>query len=146
VAGELGLSQVLLGDNGVEMTRKVDYRVPTGATPGPLYFTVADGAATNVAGPAASGVAFFTRMANAYRAEAGSRRSHCTAGSDTPSQRCPRCHQAVPSQASVNDVAADAQRQAADARILALGEDARQARGDAAGHAAAAGHVPRRPH
>lgn len=43
------VTSVLLGDNGLEQTRKVDYRVPAGAASGPLYFTVADGAATNVA-------------------------------------------------------------------------------------------------
>jgi len=44
----ISITSVLLGDNGLELTRKVDYRVPAGAVPGPLYFTVADGAATNL--------------------------------------------------------------------------------------------------
>lgn len=42
------LHTVLVGDNGAEVTRKVEYQVPVGARPGPLYFTVADGATINV--------------------------------------------------------------------------------------------------
>ena len=42
------LYTVLVGDNGAEVTRKVEYQVPVGARPGPLYFTVADGATANV--------------------------------------------------------------------------------------------------
>ncbi|HKW99104.1 MAG TPA: SpoIVB peptidase S55 domain-containing protein [Bryobacteraceae bacterium] len=42
------LTAVLLGENGAEVTRRVDYAVPIGATPGPLYFTVADGNMTNL--------------------------------------------------------------------------------------------------
>jgi hypothetical protein len=38
----------LMGENGVETTRKVDYDVPIGAEPGPLYFTVADANTTNL--------------------------------------------------------------------------------------------------
>jgi hypothetical protein len=38
----------LRGDNGVESTRKVSWQVPVGAVPGPLFFTVADGATTNL--------------------------------------------------------------------------------------------------
>ncbi|MEO8659029.1 MAG: hypothetical protein ABI693_11190, partial [Bryobacteraceae bacterium] len=38
----------LRGDNGVESTRKVSWQVPIGAVPGPLFFTVADGATTNL--------------------------------------------------------------------------------------------------
>jgi hypothetical protein len=41
------LTVVLVGPNGQERSRTVTYRVPTGALAGPLYFTVADGAATN---------------------------------------------------------------------------------------------------
>jgi hypothetical protein len=42
------LTIVLAGENGQDLTRTVDYRVPLGAPPGLLYFTVADGATTNV--------------------------------------------------------------------------------------------------
>ena len=42
------LTAVLAGDNGVEVERKVEYRVPESFTPGPLYFTVADGTTTNL--------------------------------------------------------------------------------------------------
>ncbi|HWQ54982.1 MAG TPA: hypothetical protein VN442_14950 [Bryobacteraceae bacterium] len=42
------LFTVMVGDNGAEVTRKVDYEVPVGAPPGPLFFTVADGATTNM--------------------------------------------------------------------------------------------------
>jgi hypothetical protein len=42
------LTTVLAGDNGVETTRKVNYRVPVGAPAGTLYFTVADAASTNL--------------------------------------------------------------------------------------------------
>ena len=45
---EIEIATVLAGDNGVELTRKVRYRVPEGAEPGVLYFTVADGATTNL--------------------------------------------------------------------------------------------------
>jgi hypothetical protein len=37
------------GENGVETVRKLEYAVPIGAEPGPLYFTVADAANTNLA-------------------------------------------------------------------------------------------------
>jgi hypothetical protein len=43
------LSVLLLGDNGVETTRKLEYQVPVGAEPGPLYFTIADANVTNIA-------------------------------------------------------------------------------------------------
>jgi len=39
----------LTGENGVEVTRQVEFQVPIGAQPGPLYFTVADAAAANLA-------------------------------------------------------------------------------------------------
>lgn len=42
------LFTVMVGDNGAEVTRKVEYQVPVGARPGPLFFTVADGATTNM--------------------------------------------------------------------------------------------------
>jgi hypothetical protein len=42
------LTTTLVGENGTETARKVEYRVPLGATPGPLYFTVADGITTNL--------------------------------------------------------------------------------------------------
>jgi hypothetical protein len=38
----------LIGDNGAELTRTVDYQVPIGASAGPLYFTVADAATANL--------------------------------------------------------------------------------------------------
>lgn len=41
------LHVTLLGENGVELTRKVRYPVPIGAPAGPLNFTVADGATAN---------------------------------------------------------------------------------------------------
>ena len=43
------LNVALAGDNGVETVRKVEYAVPIGAEPGPLYFTVADAGITNLA-------------------------------------------------------------------------------------------------
>ena len=42
------LTAVLVGDNGLEVTRTVDYAVPIGATPGPLCFTVTDGNLANL--------------------------------------------------------------------------------------------------
>jgi hypothetical protein len=42
------LTAVLAGENGSEVTRKIEYRVPAGIAPGPLYFTVADGTTTNL--------------------------------------------------------------------------------------------------
>jgi hypothetical protein len=48
-AGEkVHLTAILVGDNGAEVTRTADYAVPIGATPGPLYFTVADGNIANL--------------------------------------------------------------------------------------------------
>jgi len=38
----------LVGDNGVETVRTVEYQVPIGAEPGPLYFTVADATTANL--------------------------------------------------------------------------------------------------
>jgi hypothetical protein len=43
------LSVALVGENGVESTRRVQYLVPDGTPPGPLFFTVADGTITNFA-------------------------------------------------------------------------------------------------
>jgi len=43
---QLGVS--LVGANGVETTRKLEYEVPIGAEPGPLYFTAADANTTNL--------------------------------------------------------------------------------------------------
>lgn len=43
------LAVSLVGENGAETTRTVSYRVPEGTTPGPLFFTVADGMITNFA-------------------------------------------------------------------------------------------------
>ena len=49
-AGErVRLNVLLTGDNGSETTRQLDYQVPIGAQPGPLYFTVADAGTTNIA-------------------------------------------------------------------------------------------------
>jgi len=42
------LTVVLVGENGGEVTRKLEYAVPPGAPSGPLYFTVADGNTTNL--------------------------------------------------------------------------------------------------
>jgi hypothetical protein len=38
----------LVGENGAETTRQVDYQVPIGAEPGTLYFTVADANTSNL--------------------------------------------------------------------------------------------------
>ena len=46
--GNVRLTAILVGDNGTEVTRSVDYPVPVGAPAGPLYFTVADGNTTNL--------------------------------------------------------------------------------------------------
>jgi hypothetical protein len=43
------LHVVLAGENGTEITRQVEYQVPIGAEPGPLYFTVADANTANLA-------------------------------------------------------------------------------------------------
>ena len=43
------LNVSLVGDNGTETTRQLDYQVPVGAEPGILYFTVADAGASNLA-------------------------------------------------------------------------------------------------
>ena len=42
------LTAILVGENGSEMARKIEYQVPLGAPPGPLLFTVADGMTTNL--------------------------------------------------------------------------------------------------
>jgi hypothetical protein len=42
------LNVSLVGQNGAESTRYLDYKIPIGAEPGPLYFTVADAGAANV--------------------------------------------------------------------------------------------------
>ena len=48
-AGEkVQLNIVLVGANGAETTRRLDYDVPIGAEPGNLYFTVADANTTNL--------------------------------------------------------------------------------------------------
>ena len=41
------LNVVLAGENGAETARQVEYQVPIGAEPGPLYFTVADANTAN---------------------------------------------------------------------------------------------------
>ncbi len=45
---ELDLVVVMGGENGLEMSRHVRYRVPVGAPNGMLYFTVSDATATNI--------------------------------------------------------------------------------------------------
>jgi hypothetical protein len=42
------ISAVLVGENGTEVTRTLDYEVPIGAAPGPLCFTVSDGNVANL--------------------------------------------------------------------------------------------------
>jgi hypothetical protein len=44
----LKLTVLLAGEDGVEITRSVDYRVPMGAQPGQLYFTVSDALSANL--------------------------------------------------------------------------------------------------
>ncbi len=43
------LTTLLTGENGLEMSRTVRYRVPVGASPGTLNFSVADGSQTSIA-------------------------------------------------------------------------------------------------
>ena len=45
---KLQVQVMLAGENGVETVRKLDYEVPIGAEPGPLYFTAADANTTNL--------------------------------------------------------------------------------------------------
>src|ERR1035438_8719901 len=47
--GKVELTTMLVGENGEELPRTIVYQVPQGITPGPLYFTVADGMTTNLA-------------------------------------------------------------------------------------------------
>jgi SpoIVB peptidase S55 len=48
-AGEkVELTTVLSGENGAELLRRTEFQVPPGITPGPLFFTVADGMTTNL--------------------------------------------------------------------------------------------------
>jgi len=42
------LNVSLVGENGAEMKRQLDYKIPIGAEPGPLYFTVADAGTANI--------------------------------------------------------------------------------------------------
>jgi hypothetical protein len=42
------LTTILAGENGAELTRKLSYTVPVGASAGTLYFTVADAASANL--------------------------------------------------------------------------------------------------
>ncbi len=46
--GDLDITVLLAGENGVELTRTVRYRVPAGAPPGTLYFSVTDGAQASI--------------------------------------------------------------------------------------------------
>jgi hypothetical protein len=45
----IDLTALFTGENGQEMTKTIRYTIPVGAQPGPLYFTVVDGAAANLA-------------------------------------------------------------------------------------------------
>jgi hypothetical protein len=42
------LNVSLVGENGVETSRQMDYKIPIGAGPGPLFFTVADANTSNI--------------------------------------------------------------------------------------------------
>jgi hypothetical protein len=42
------LNVSLVGDNGAESTRQFDYKIPIGAEPGPLFFTVSDANTANI--------------------------------------------------------------------------------------------------
>jgi hypothetical protein len=46
---KIHLNVSLTGDNGLEVVRQVEYEVPIGLQPGPLYFTVTDASNTNLA-------------------------------------------------------------------------------------------------
>jgi hypothetical protein len=46
---KLSINVILAGENGTEMSHTVEYQVPVGAPPGPLYFTVSDANAANIA-------------------------------------------------------------------------------------------------
>ena len=43
------LTVTLAGENGLQLERKATYRVPVGAVPGPLFFTVGDATSANLA-------------------------------------------------------------------------------------------------
>ena len=45
----IDLTALFVGENGSEMTKTLRYTIPVGASLGPLYFTVTDGAAANLA-------------------------------------------------------------------------------------------------
>ena len=47
--GKVQLNIALMGENGAETMKRVEYQVPIGAEPGLLYFTVADANITNIA-------------------------------------------------------------------------------------------------
>jgi hypothetical protein len=46
---KLTIAVILAGENGTETSRTVEYEVPVGAPPGPLYFTVSDANTANIA-------------------------------------------------------------------------------------------------
>ncbi|MGI8991151.1 MAG: SpoIVB peptidase S55 domain-containing protein [Bryobacteraceae bacterium] len=46
--GDVDLTVLLAGENGAELTRTVRYKVPPGASPGTLYFSVTDGAQASI--------------------------------------------------------------------------------------------------
>ena len=46
---KLAINVILAGENGTETSRTVEYQVPVGAPPGPLYFTVSDANTANIA-------------------------------------------------------------------------------------------------
>jgi SpoIVB peptidase S55 len=46
---KFSINVILAGENGSETSRTVEYQVPVGAPPGPLYFTVSDANTANIA-------------------------------------------------------------------------------------------------
>jgi hypothetical protein len=46
---KLAINVILAGENGTETSRSIEYQVPVGAPPGPLYFTVSDANSANIA-------------------------------------------------------------------------------------------------
>jgi hypothetical protein len=46
---KLAINVILAGENGTETSRTIEYQVPVGAPPGPLYFTVSDANTANIA-------------------------------------------------------------------------------------------------
>jgi hypothetical protein len=46
---KLAINVILIGENGTETSRTIEYQVPVGAPPGSLYFTVSDANTANIA-------------------------------------------------------------------------------------------------